>query len=56
LFDSGQLRANNPESLLRTVWFYNTTNVGMRGVTEHHAMLGYIHLIADSNGVKYGIF
>ena len=35
LFESGQFGDHNPEALIRTVWYFFTLHMGMRGRDEH---------------------
>ena len=54
LYQTGQLGAKNPETLLRTVWLQNTVHFGMRGVTEHRDMKwGDVKLCQDTDGNEF---
>jgi hypothetical protein len=55
LWETGQLWCNNPESLIHTLWFQNTTRFGMRAaVKEHGAMCwGDVTLKSTQDGKEY---
>lgn len=38
LWSSGQLGADNPRSMINTLWWFNTTHFGMSSVTPHRQM------------------
>ena len=51
LFESGQFGDHNPEALIRTVWYFFTLHMGMRGRDEHSKLkMGDIALKQDENG------
>lgn len=54
MWQSGQLGGSTPDSILQTLWFYNTVHFGLRGSTEHRDMCwGDVALKTDSNGHEY---
>jgi len=51
LFNSGQFGDHDPEALIRTVWYFFTLHMGMRGRDEHWKLrLGDMVLKQDENG------
>ena len=54
LWNSGELGLSNPDSMLNTLWWHNTTHFGLRSVTPHrNIQWGDITLNADSDGIEY---
>ncbi|XP_045163862.2 uncharacterized protein LOC123528196 [Mercenaria mercenaria] len=54
LWESKQMGASTPDSILQTLWFYNTVHFGLRGCAEHRDMCwGDINLKEDENGNEY---
>ena len=54
LWENGQLGCSTPESILNTLWFYNTAGFGLRGVDEHRQMTyGDVSLKTDADGIEY---
>ena len=54
LYQQGVMGLTNPEAMLNTLWFNNTTHFGLRGVTAHRAMCwGDVTLQKDSFGNEY---
>ena len=46
--------SSKPESILNTLWFYNTAGFGLRGVDEHRQMTyGDVSLKTDADGLDY---
>lgn len=53
-WEKGQLGGSTPDSILQTLWFYNTVHFGLRGCQEHRDMCwGDITLKSDENGHEY---
>lgn len=49
-----QFGIHTPDSIINTLWFYNTIHFGLRGSDEHRDMCwGDINLCTDSNGQEY---
>ncbi|KAK3093435.1 hypothetical protein FSP39_015689 [Pinctada imbricata] len=54
LWESCQLGDKTPESIINTLWFYNTVHFGLRGSDEHRSMQwGDVKLNRDSSGVEF---
>ena len=54
LWENGQFGSSKPESILNTLWFYNTAGFGLRGVDEHRQMTyGDVSLKTDADGLDY---
>ena len=54
LWQSKQFGSSTPESILDTLWFFNTVHFGLRGSHEHRHMLwGDVTLKTDSTGHEY---
>jgi hypothetical protein len=55
LWETGQLGCGNPESLLQTLWWVNTTQFGIRAGAKEHLQLcwGDIKLKQTIDGVEY---
>ncbi|KAK6182123.1 hypothetical protein SNE40_009879 [Patella caerulea] len=52
LWQAKQLGSTSPQSILNTLWFYNTIHFGLRGSDEHKQMLwGDVELKLDSDGL-----
>ncbi|XP_060081177.1 transcriptional regulator QRICH1-like [Ylistrum balloti] len=50
LWNSGELGSDTPDSILQTVWFYNTIHFGLRGSAEHrHMCWGDVSLWKDED-------
>ena len=51
LFETGELGDHSPEALIRTVWFFLTMHLGMRGRDEHTKLkFGDFQHTIDENG------
>lgn len=51
LFDSGQFGDHSPDALIRTVWYFLTLHMGMRGRDEHCKLrYGDFKIVTDENG------
>ena len=45
---------SHPESILNTLWLYNTAGFGLRGTDEHRQMcFGDIKLKTDADGIEF---
>ncbi|KAK3088308.1 hypothetical protein FSP39_017339 [Pinctada imbricata] len=54
LWESCQLGDKTPESIINTLWFYNTVHFGLRGSDEHRSMQwGDVKLNRDSSGLEF---
>ena len=54
LWGNGQLGMSHPESILNTLWLYNTAGFGLRGTDEHRQMcFGDIKLKTDADGIEF---
>ena len=54
LLENGQLGMSNPESILNTLWLFNTAGFGLRGTDEHRQMcFGDIKLKTDDEGEEF---
>ncbi|XP_060554752.1 uncharacterized protein KIAA1958-like [Ruditapes philippinarum] len=54
LWNSDQLGTRTPDTILQTLWLYNTIHFGLRSCQEHRDMCwGDISLMADDNGHEY---
>ncbi|MES9905046.1 MAG: DUF3504 domain-containing protein [Sedimenticola sp.] len=54
LWNSDQLGAATPDSILQTLWLYNTVHFGLRSCQEHRDMRwGDISLKTDDSGQEY---
>jgi hypothetical protein len=55
LWESGQLGTGNPESLLQTLWWVNTTQFGIRAGPKEHLRLclGDLELKSTADGHEY---
>ena len=57
LWENDQLGANNPRSLVQTIWWNNCLHFGMRGREEHYDLtIEDFKLETDSSGRKYMSF
>lgn len=53
-WEKGQLGMSTPDSILQTLWFFNTVHFGLRSVQEHRDMFwGDIALHCDEHGHDY---
>lgn len=54
LWESNQMGARTPDSIINTLWFYTTVHFGMRSAEEHRNMCwGDIKLSEDGQGQEY---
>lgn len=54
LYDSGQMGAHNPEAIINGLWWHNTTQFGLRGISAHRNMRwGDVSLKRDHLGNEY---
>jgi integrase len=54
LWQKKQLGSETPDSILQTLWFYNTVHFGLRGRSEHRDMCwGDVTLKSNTNGHEY---
>ena len=54
LLESAQFGDKSPESIINTLWFYNTVHFGLRGSDEHRSMQwGDVKLNRDLSGVEF---
>lgn len=54
LWEKQQLGSDTPDSIINTLWFYNTVHFGLRGSDEHREMCwDDIKLCADTDGQEY---
>ena len=54
LWDTHQLGSSTPDSILQTLWLYNTVHFGLRSCQEHRDMCwGDVSLKRDDNGHEY---
>ncbi len=54
MWQNGQLGGSTPDSILQTLWFYNTVHFGLRGSAEHRDMCwGDVELKSDGNKKEY---